>query len=377
MSLFDVDDLALAQSIVTEGKECDEEKECKDCEDEDEKDTKKKGKDEDDDDEDEVDEDDAEEAEESARFDVEEAASFDEMKGYKLALHTMVEESHAACLEFIGTTIAMDKVDVKCTESLVKATTDAEKEIVTEQFKESLKVYFQKFKALSQKVMGTVVRAKSRAIAYFKQLIAKLRVKVSRIKSIDAAKAKETDITVAKGLTKDYSSKLKTVIDYLTKRADALADIATKATDVETITAKMQDVEEKGAAALEKAKKDLYGEEVTVKVSALGDVLGAVKNADVASVIKMADGIATNIKEVEQSVYKANDVDSKVMAAKVAMINKIVKCVNAAYSLIMQFMTRWLQVRVRACLMCGVKTAAPAEGATESMSLLEQFEAMC
>lgn len=395
MALFDSLLDSEIVSTVTEGKECKDEKECKECEDKEEKkedkaaeaeeekveDKADEEEAEDEDEEEELDEDDAKEAKESATFDVEEAASFEDMRGGRLALATMVEESHSACLEFIGTTIALDKVDVKCTESLVKASTDAEKAIVTEQFKESVKVYFQKFKAFIQKVMNNISRAVSRVGAWFKNFIANIRNKIAqkRISALDEAKCKETEIEVAKGLVdSDYDGKIKGLEAYIDRTCQDLLKIAQDNNTrygAEEVQAKIRSYSsENTGITAENLEKELFGENVKVKVSELGsNILNDLKNVNMKNGKATATKVVAFIKAIEKTVTTAKDIDSKAMAGKVAMVNISVKYLNRFYSLLVKYMSRWVGVRLKAVSMC--KATAAKESA--SMSLLEQFEAMC
>ena len=188
MALFDND---FMDFIVTEGKDCD--KDCKKDKDVDEEKEEK-----DDDVEEEISDDDAEEAEEAAQFDVEEAASIADMKGIRHPLADLNRDCHYTCLEFVGTTIALDKLDVACTESYVTATTEAEKEAVTEEFKDSVKTYYQKFKNFILKIKNMIVRFYNRAKNYMVNFIDKVISKIAtlKVKELDTDAMKNSNKTL-------------------------------------------------------------------------------------------------------------------------------------------------------------------------------------
>lgn len=411
MALFDTDFDSKLATVVTEAKEAKEckedEKECKECEDKkeekkeekaaeevkDEKEEKAEDKadeaeekeEEEDEEELELDEDDANEAEESATFDVEEATSFEDMKGSKIALATMVQESHTACLEFIGTCIALDKVDVKCTESLAKATTASEKEIITEQFKESVKVYVQKFKAFIQKVINTIKRGVSRVGAYLERLMLKAQAKwaTRNVKTVDPSAYKDLKFTAPKAVCKDDLSALAVnAVGYVADDVKKLAKVAMEVNDEASAEKAKAEIME---AELPKAMDIITAicgqvEECTGADFGSRNLLNDIKNAKPGKTLANAtNSVVAQIKAVERSIAQSKDIDSKAMTVKVAAVNKIVGWMNRVFAAVNQIGVFWVRVRMVAlnAAVKGVKEEpAKAEPAKENLSLIEQFEAM-
>lgn len=397
MALFDND---FIETIVTEGKDCD--KDCKKDKDVDEeKDEKEEDvEDVDDDAEEELSDDDKEEAEEAARFDVEEASSIDAMKGFSSALSDMARESHFTCLEFVGTTIALDKVDVACSESYVKASSIDEKEAVTEEFKENVKLYAQKFKAFILKIKNIVVRFYNRAKNYIVNLFDKVRAKIVsfKVKEIDTEALNKSDKKV-----KTFTSiKTGETVSTLTSRMGKLWDMY--AGDVEDIlTMPSTASEDQIAKAKEKLENfaKLSKNEIREKVlgtptevelktfnKALSDLNDA-KNA-VKSVDEVRSKIMTAIKDAEKSVNGSKDINSAVMATKVTTINKLVGFMNKLWAVFGTAIHHWLSPRISVVMRYGKRqwkkgnesAAAPkaddkkeTKGTNESWSLLDQFNA--
>ena len=393
MALFDND---FIETIVTEGKDCD--KDCKKAKDvDDEKDEKDEDvEDVDDDAEEELSDDDKEEAEEAARFDVEEASSVEEMKGFSSALSDMARESHFTCLEFVGTTIALDKVDVACSESYVKASSIEEKEAVTEEFKENVKIYAQKFKAFILKIKNVIVRTYNRVKAYLVNLFDKVRTKVVsyKVKSLDTEKMGKAEKKMK--VFSSTQSPIGNIATAAESKINSLKDIITKVTSLDSNKAESQyedikaKLEEFSKASKDDIRKDLLGNQIEVSVMAFKNALTEIDGGKKAieDMNKHRGTVLKMIEDVNKSVSASKDIDSKVMAIKVTAINKLVSYLNKVWSVFSTAIHHWLAPRISVIMRYGKRqwkkgneSAAPAPKADdkketkESWSLLDQFNA--
>ena len=373
MALFDND---FMDSIVTEGKDCD--KDCKKDKDVDEEKEEK-----DDDVEEEISDDDAEEAEEAAQFDVEEAASIADMKGIRHPLADLNRDCHYTCLEFVGTTIALDKLDVACTESYVTAATEAEKEAVTEEFKDSVKTYYQKFKNFILKIKNMIVRFYNRAKNYMVNFIDKVISKIAtlKVKELDTDAMKNSNKTLkvfqrATGPLSTLTSECTKLFKDYTSIIYKVASLSPNSSDSQVNSMKEE------LAELDKMKKDdirakLLGEMTEVSPTVFSNPIGDIKKAKVGldAVNKTKDEIMKTIKAIEASVYGAKQVTSNVMAIKVTAVNKIVGFLNRIWAVLGTAVHHWLAPRITVVRTYGKRQwREKKEETKESFSLLEQFE---
>jgi hypothetical protein len=193
MSLFD--DNYLSMKSVLEAKEADEDTEKKDAEDESADDEAKDS------------DDDAEDVEEVDLPDVDAAAAGEDEDAAKEALEIDVnaetmegaigmsslienaeEDVHMACMEAVSAAILFDQSDAACAEAYKAATSEYEKQIVTEKFTETVKKYAERFKQFLIKIKNAIVRIFSKVWNYIKILAAKVNVKFSLAMKIDTKK---------------------------------------------------------------------------------------------------------------------------------------------------------------------------------------------
>ena len=377
MALFDND---FIETIVTEGKDCD--KDCKKAKDvDDEKDEK----DEDDvDDEDvELSDDDKEEAEEAAMFDVEEASSIEEMRGAGRAVTEMSTDVHFACLEFIGTTIALDKVDVACTESYNRAETETEKEAVTEEFKDSVKKYYQKFKAFILKIKNAIVRSFTRVKQYIMNFFAKVWKKLNTMGKVelDSAKLRDNKVSTYEQLTNKLSDLGLRVVGYVADDIAKITKIVTAVSDKDSADKAKTEILNKDLPSKEAIIKEILGEKKEIAASEFSTAVSDLKKADFKALDNAIKSVKASIDAIERSVSQAKDLDSSIMSVKVSAVNKVVGYLNRVFSVAVSLTQRWVSVRVSVVRSCkaskpGVidKVKNKFKGTKESMTLLDQFE---
>lgn len=380
MALFDND---FIETIVTEGKDCD-----KDCKKDKDVDDEKDEKDEDDvDDEDvELSDDDKEEAEEAARFDVEEATSIESMKGVTSVVNEMATDAFMACNEMLGLTVALDKIDVACTESYNKTNLVSERAVVTEQFKDTVKKYAQKFKAFILKVKNIIVRAYNRVKNYAVNFMTKVitKIKTRKVTSLDTeamAKSDKKYKTFA-NVTKDFASLAERVEKYMSEQT-GFSVIAQKAIDLKPDTsaedcdAILKQISEASAPSKDQIRTAILGQQVEVSASDFKDALSQINSVGVMKKDPFAGyqkWVMDVIKRTESSVFKAKDVNSKVMSVKVALINRAVTYANRVWAVLGTLLHHWVSVRVSVIGTFG-KGAAKQEPDTSSWTLLDQFGA--
>ena len=352
MALFDND---FIETIVTEGKDCDKDcKKGKDVEDEKEEKEDEDVKDEEEveDADEELSDEDKEEAEESARFDVEEASSIEDMKGIAHVVSEMSSDCHFTCLEFMGTTIALDKVDVACTESYNRAVTEAEKEAVTEEFKENVKKYYQKFKAFILKVKNIIVRAYNRAKQYVSNFFAKVSAKLNTMGKIelDGEKLKANKVETYEKLTLGLNNLNGLAVTYLNTTAEKLIRPVTSPDfDAEAVKSAMANNE---LPTKEAIIKELLGNKVSMTADKFKDAVADLKKPDFKALDAVNKAVRDKISTVEKSVSSDKDLDSAKMAVKVSAVNKLVSYLNRVFAVIISITQRWVSVRVSVVRSC-------------------------
>lgn len=390
MALFDND---FIETIVTEGKDCDKDcKKGKDVEDEKEEKEDEDVKDEEEveDADEELSDEDKEEAEESARFDVEEASSIESMKGIEHPVYEMSCDAHATCLEFMGTTIALDKVDVACTESYVKAVTEAEKEAVTSKFKENVKKYYAKFKAFIMKIKNIVVRAYNRVKNYAVNFMTNVmkKIKTRKVTSLDTAAMAQSDkkISTYAHITEDFSKLAERVEKYINEQT-GFAVIAQKAISLgadaseEECNEIQKQISETKAPSKDQIREAILGAKTEVAPSEFKDALtqlnalGVLKKNPFEGYQKVVMEV---IKKTEGSVSASKDLNSKVIATKVALINRAVTYANRVWAVLGTLMHHWVSARVSVIGKFGkgaAKEEAKPEVEKNSWTMLDSFEA--
>ena len=385
MALFDND---FMDSIVTEGKDCD--KDCKKDKDVDEeKDEKEEDLDED------LSDDDAEEAEEAAQFDVEEASSIEEMKGIAHPLTEMVTDTTFACLEMMGTSIALDRADVACTESYVTASSIAEKEAVTEGFKETVKKFYQKFKAFIIKIKNIIVRAYNRIKNYVVNLFTKIAKKVVmwKVKELDTKKMKDSKNTIK--IYEKVTGTLESLLDDPKEMKAGLKEATDCIMKIKNSTSQ-SDIDEAKNIAAELAKMDkdsirkqMLGIQREVPVTEFSDALSDLKGMKVPKAFdRNRKTVLDVIKKCEDGVKNDKNLNSQTMSVRVTLINNITSMLNKVWAVMGTLVHHWVAPRVAIVAKYGKreffgsddkekkggKKAKAAEADTSSWNILDGFD---
>ena len=387
MSLFDND---FINTIVTEGKDCD--KDCKKGKEvEDEK--AEEMEDEDVDVDEELSDDDKEKAEEAAEFDVEEAASIEEMKGVSAPVAESAFDTHCACLEFLGTTAALDKADVACTESYVSASTVAEREAVTEGFKETVAKYYQKFKAFVLKIKNIIVRLYNRIKNYIVNFFTKVAKKVAmwKVTKLDTEKLNKSEdkIEVYSKVTGPLSDIVgedpKTVKAGMNEMVKLVTNITSKSSD-EALAQARSAAEDTKKMDKESIRKEMLGIRQEVSVKTFSNALEDLKKMKVpASLEKNRNQILKTINTIEGKVKSDKGLDSKSMAVRVTVINALVTLLNKMWAVLGTAVHHWVAPRVSIVARFGdrkffgdekKKGGKKKEATGESFNLVDAFEAL-
>lgn len=294
------------------------------------------------------------EAEEAAEFDLN-CDSFMECQGSP-AIMDAEEELHFISTEAMAMNIAFDRVDTACTEAYVMEADAAVKGNIMTRFKNSVKRYWERFKAFLVKLKNLVIRTAQRVMAFIKSFISKVVAKLAmKWNNGNDLKNKEigedVEITVREYVKEDIKKLLGEVVKYTSQVETKLLNLAD--------AGKAEDKSELGNIAIlekEELLKVIVGNSKTMNVSDFGkvnSVIADVKKVDSVVngvVAKFRDGILKDIKKVEA---KANakgmkDLDTADMTVRMAAINKAVSLYNRRLAVSTSIMTLWVGARVKA-----------------------------
>lgn len=302
------------------------------------------------------------------------------------AINDAEEQNHFYTLEAMAIQMAFDRTDVACTESYTRAESEMEQEMVTENFKETVKKFWERFKGFLGKVRNMIVRVAQRFAGYVKQLYARVLAKWAS-RDANIAKIgenrfnKDIKVTVySKLVTTDIGALGKEVVGSYATEMKAIEDASNAATaNAEEAKKTLSDLK---IAEKSDVLKNIVGEEKEVTVGSLGvhpkaliDSLKKLKDA-IKTIDQMKKGIATHIDKTENRVKSMKDIDSAVMSVQIAAVNKAVSIYNRKLALLNQVLVMWVSSRARVLNAIGKYKAPKEEAASESMSFFDDMMSM-
>lgn len=313
---------------------------------------------------------DQEEAEEAAEFDLE-CDSLMECQGSP-AIADAEEELHFITTEAMAMNIAFNRVDTACTEAYVMEADEAAKEGIIKRFKDSVKKYWERFKAFLGKLKNMVIRTAQRVAAYVKTFIAKVVTKASlklKEKAVLDKKVNLADLKIT--INTNLNDSVANMISRMDRAYDPTYIKFSKMAADATAEDKDALMEIKIADKAE-VLKAIMGEKKEVAVSTIASdaqkLVADMKRAD--ELIKMVDGKKKNalevIKHCETRAKAMKDLDTAVMAVRMAAINKAVSVYNRELSCMTTILVAWLGARTKAFWKI-VTADAVKESASDSM----------
>lgn len=298
-----------------------------------------------------------------------EADSVEEATGFDRILASEAEEINYACLEAVSANIAFDQCDIVCTEAYVTATSQYEKDAVTENFKESVKKFGARFKAFLVKIKNAIVRIANKAINYVKVLVSKVSAKfASKVKlpsKIDIAD--DVNIRVIKAMVyansfrgfanKVFYAESNDAFDKIVKAIHSLKDkSADYVRQYELDTVKLPEVAElvgyglgqgRGKGNAEGFEDIKLAQFASSGASLLKDLSGSGINEAMDVIKDRRKKMEDSLKQAENAVKSMNDIASDKINVLTACVNKAMAVFNRTMSACIKLLTMWVNQKVR------------------------------
>ena len=311
-----------------------------------------------------------EEVEKNAAYAVDidiEADSISEAFGFGRLMDSEVEEAHYAFLEAVAINTAFDQADMACTEAYINASSEYEKQIVTEKFTDSVKKYAAKIKDFLVKIKNLVVRIFNKAINYIKILAGRANAKLSSLRKMgDNQKIKDgTKVKVCQALLGKFKELADKIDGAYKADYDSLIQILNdaKTADAESLKTRIENVKpvEKSEALKvaydpsTAAEMDLGGK----KASDVNNYLNDLKQANISSatsVIKTSrDAMWKAIGEAEKVAKSASDIDTAKMTCITSTMNKLMSIYNRTVNAKVTLLLAWINARAKIVRAAGWK----------------------
>ena len=283
------------------------------------------------------------------------ADTFEEATGFDSLIAADREDAHYACLEAVTALIAFDEADIACTEAYQAATSQYEKQLVTENFKDKVKAFGARFKAFLVKVKNAIVRIFNKAVNYVKVFTSKISAKFASKVKLDKSKKVDDSVTIriSEALEKDFAS---VVTKVMMPQKDPFYEIAGVIKTLQS-TNPLRAKEALNAVEVPK-KQDLVN---NVMHAGYKDVKLASMQGDGDKLINELKSISKNVdvikgwrKQMEQTLKSAetaaksgNDISTEKINVLTAAINKAMSCFNARVSAMVSLQSVWVNQRVK------------------------------
>lgn len=298
-----------------------------------------------------------------------EADSVEEATGFDRILASEAEEVNYACLEAVSANIAFDQCDIVCTEAYVTATSQYEKDAVTENFKESVKKFGARFKAFLVKIKNAIVRIANKAINYVKVLVSKVSAKFaskvklpSKIDIADDVKIRVIKAMVYANSFRGFANKVfyaesNDAFDKIVKAINSLKDkSADYVRQYELDTVKLPEVAElvgyglgqgRGKGNAEGFEDIKLAQFASSGASLLKDLSGSGINEAIDVIKDRRKKMEDSLKQAENAVKSMNDIASDKINVLTACVNKAMVVFNRTMSACIKLLTMWVNQKVR------------------------------
>ena len=289
------------------------------------------------------------------------ADSAEEATGFDELVREDADAAQYACMEAVTALIDFDRKDIACTEAYKAATTDYEKEAVTETFKESVKNFGARFKDFLVKIKNAIVRIVNKAVNYVRTLASRITAHFASKIKLDKSKKVPDGVTIriSDVLSKKFAEVAKDITHAGGMPQDKLISIINSISSQpwETNVTKIRDVKIP-------TKKDLMNEALglsgnnpagwhEVKLSTLQDkgdeYLNDLKTVkDNAKFInEWRKNMESMLKTCEKAAKSAKDIESKKLNLITSAVSKAMSVFNAEVSAMTSIQSSWINQRVK------------------------------
>lgn len=275
------------------------------------------------------------------------------------ATESLSEDMEVLCMEHMHVLAALEEKQ----QAALEASGD---EAVMEGFKETVKKYWERFKAFIIKIKNLVVRTIQRVIGYIKTLIMRIAAKVvAKLRGKDAKKMeKEVEkgsrfvkkIEVRPNLSKDVETLCDDYQKFLTKFTDDLSAIGDKNAgskkEIEDLKDKCEDFFDNNQKNKSELIDEVLGEAKDVNVTEISTLENAYNAIKKAKVPKAVDSIKKNILKAidrveREASKKSKSISSERIALYTYVVNHSVQQMNAILAAIQETYVLWLSARIK------------------------------
>lgn len=284
-----------------------------------------------------------------------------EATGFDSLVREDFDNAHYACLEAVTALVEFDRKDIACTEAYTSATTEYEKQVVTETFKESVKNFAARFKDFLVKIKNAILRIVNKAINYIRVLASRITAHFASKIKLDKSKPVPDEVTVriSDVLAKKFSEVVKDISHAGGMPQDKLISIINSISSQpwEANVVKIKDVKVPNKKDLMNEALGLSGNNAQgwhdVKLSTLqskGDEylkdLGTVKD-NAKFINEWRKNMETMLKTCEKAAKSGKDIESKKLNLITSAVSKAMSCFNSQVSAMTSIQSMWINQRVK------------------------------
>ena len=322
-----------------------------------------------------------------------EAASIEEAIGFESLLVSESEDIYNSCCEAVNANMAFEQCDLVCTEAYITASSQYEKDMVTENFKESVKKFGERFKQFLIRIKNAIIRIFNKAVNYVKVMCARVSAKfASRIKLPTNWTTEDTIRANAHLLDVDFTELCNKVfytdspIDKIKKLMGKIEGSTPAKIKEELAAIEIAQTSDMVKAAFDSGKFEWvelklmpYAKKADGYINQLKDTSKAVKSLKV-----RRDDVYDAIGKAEKAVKSVKDIDNEKITVLTMCVNKAMSAYNRMVNATVKLLIMWINARVAVIRKLksslgndGSKTAYAATDAVkkESADLFEQFMA--
>ena len=283
------------------------------------------------------------------------AKNFKEATGFDSLIAKNDENVHYACLEAVTDLIELSKFDVECTEAYYNATSQYEKQIITENFKEKVKMFGARFKQFLIKIKNAVIRIFNKAVNYVKIFASKISAKFASKVKLDSSKKINDNVTIniSEALTRPFGNMVTRI---MMSKSDSFFELS-------KLIKSLQSTD------ISKAKEALNNIEVPKKQDLVNNALrGGYSDVKLASMQNDGENMINQLKTIDKNVDMikgwrkqmesvlsqaenvANSGDNtspEKINVLTSAVNKAMGCFNARVGAMVSLQSLWVNQRIK------------------------------
>ncbi len=283
------------------------------------------------------------------------AKNFKEAMGFDSLIAKDDENVHYACLEAVTDLIELSKFDVDCTEAYHVATSQYEKQIIAENFKEKVKLFGARFKQFLIKIKNAVIRIFNKAVNYVKIFASKILAKFASKVKLDSSKKINDNVTIniSEALTRPFGNMVTRI---MMSKSDSFFELS-------KLIKSLQSTD------ISKAKEALNNIEVPKKQDLVNNALrGGYSDVKLASMQNDGENMINQLKTIDKNVDMikgwrkqmesvlsqaenvANSGDNtspEKINVLTSAVNKAMGCFNARVGAMVSLQSLWVNQRIK------------------------------